>query len=189
LIHKHIQLITKGKYIYMKNNITVKAAILVALLTVAGTSQAAIAIAAAGAHASSAATAKGVAKSSSNNTGNNYNSSNATNINNPASTAYAPSVQVGGADMCRSGVGAGGQGSAFGISFGGTVVDQNCERLKLAREIAVVLGDKQTAKELLCQDPRVAKAYASAGKPCSTLVTHSGGVAGGNTRTLLGTVK
>tara|TARA_R110002049_G_scaffold1614_2_gene12248 strand:- start:715 stop:1239 length:525 start_codon:yes stop_codon:yes gene_type:complete len=83
-----------------------------------------------------------------------------------ARTAYAPSVQVGGADMCRSGVGAGGQTSALGLSFGTTVVDENCERLKLAREIAIVLDDKETAKAILCQDERVARAYASVGKAC-----------------------
>lgn len=87
-----------------------------------------------------------------------------------SSTAYAPSVQVGGQDMCRSGVGAGGQGTAFGISLGGSVIDENCERLKLAREIAVTLGDRETAKALLCQDVRVAQAYATAGKPCNDLV-------------------
>ena len=84
----------------------------------------------------------------------------------PVSSAYAPNVQVGGADMCRSGVSGGSQTSAFGISLGGTVVDTNCERLKLSREIAVTLGDKETAKQLLCQDPRVAKAYAHSGSPC-----------------------
>ena len=84
----------------------------------------------------------------------------------PVASAYAPNVQVGGADMCRSGVSGGSQTSAFGISLGGTVVDTNCERLKLSREIAVTLGDKETAKQLLCQDPRVAKAYAHSGSPC-----------------------
>jgi hypothetical protein len=89
-------------------------------------------------------------------------------------TAYAPSVQVGGQDMCRSGVGAGGQGGAFGISLGGTVVDRNCEMLKLSREVAITLGDKETAKALLCQDDRVAQAYASAGKPCNVVVEAKG---------------
>ena len=96
----------------------------------------------------------------------NVTSLNSTTFDESVSTAYAPSVQVGGQDMCRSGMGAGGQTSALGFSFGGSVVDMTCERLKLAREIAVTLGDKQTAKALLCQDERVAKAYASIGKAC-----------------------
>ena len=129
----------------------------------------------------------GSSKASSSNTGNNYTTSNTTNIDNPASTAYAPSVQVGGADMCRSGVGAGGQGSAFGISFGGSVVDENCERLKLSREIAVTLGDRATAKELLCQDPRVAKAYASSGKPCQAKEEEVASSVAPTTMTMLGT--
>lgn len=80
---------------------------------------------------------------------------------NPVNTAYAAPVTVVQSDSCRTGVAAGGQAIAFGFTFSGTQQDENCERIKLWRELRGA-GFMEEAKELLKQDDRVAKAFAAA---------------------------
>ena len=80
-------------------------------------------------------------------------------------TANAPSVVVNNNDVCRTGMSVGAQTGLFGISTGHTIVDQNCERIKLARSL-YFMGMKVAAISLLCQDARVFDAMTMAGTPC-----------------------
>jgi hypothetical protein len=80
-------------------------------------------------------------------------------------TANAPSIVVNNNDVCRSGMSVGAQTGFFGISTGHTIVDQNCERIKLARSL-YFMGMKVAAISLLCQDARVFDAMTMAGTPC-----------------------
>ena len=57
------------------------------------------------------------------------------------------------------------QTQILGISFGSTMVDKNCERLKLARGI-YDMGMKVAAVSIMCQDERVFSAMMNAGTPC-----------------------
>jgi hypothetical protein len=99
------------------------------------------------------------------------NSNNASqNVNveaqqrNPVSTAYAPPLAVG-EDTCMGSSSVGGQGVGFGISFGTTWTDENCQRLKNSRQLAA-LGYRKASVALLCVNDDVARAMAAAGLPC-----------------------
>lgn len=85
-------------------------------------------------------------------------------IRQPVSTAYAAPL-TSGLDTCMGSTTAGGQGVAFGLSFGTTWTDKNCVRLKNARELSA-MGYQKAAVELLCQDKSVAKAMKAAGHEC-----------------------
>ena len=74
-----------------------------------------------------------------------------------AAMANAPMISAMNSDMCRTGTSAGISTVGTGISFGRTKVDENCERLKLAREIHN-MGLQLTAVAILAQDDRVARA-------------------------------
>ena len=80
-------------------------------------------------------------------------------------TANAPSVVVNNNDVCRSGMSVGAQTGFVGLSTGLTVIDKNCERIKLARSL-FFMGMKVAAVSLLCQDPRVFDAMSMSGTPC-----------------------
>ena len=83
----------------------------------------------------------------------------------PVQRANAPTVSVTNSDVCVSGVSGGAQGNAIGVSFGTTVTDPNCERIKLARELRN--GNMKVASvALLCQDPRVFRAMFQSATPC-----------------------
>ena len=58
-----------------------------------------------------------------------------TTIDRTPSTAMAPNIMINQNDMCKSGVGAGVQSSVIGLALGATVVDDNCERIKLSRSL------------------------------------------------------
>ena len=80
-------------------------------------------------------------------------------------SAFAPSISAYGSDMCRSGVSGGANTGMISISGGATIVDENCEKIRLAR----VLNDlnlKVAAVSLLCQDERVFAAMLQSGSPC-----------------------
>ena len=68
-------------------------------------------------------------------------------------------------DLCTTGVSGAFQGQVFGFSGGKTIVDQNCERLKLSKYL-YDMGMKVASVALLCQDERVFKAMNMAGTPC-----------------------
>ena len=57
-------------------------------------------------------------------------------------------------DVCAVGVSAGVQTFGLGLSGGKHIIDENCERLKLAR-ILNDFGMKVAAVAILCQDERV----------------------------------
>ena len=80
-------------------------------------------------------------------------------------TANAPSVVVNNSDVCRTGMSVGAQTGFFGISTGHTIIDKNCERIKLARSL-YFMGMKVAAISILCQDARVFDAMTMAGTPC-----------------------
>ena len=110
--------------------------------------------------------------SKSNNTNRNINESNSTQTINqnvkseaPPASAIAPSIMSYSQDLCTVGRSAAFQGQIFGFSGGKTVVDQNCERLKLSKYL-YDMGMKVASVALLCQDERVFKAMFMAGTPC-----------------------
>ena len=88
-----------------------------------------------------------------------------TTIDRTPSTAMAPNIMINQNDMCKSGVGAGVQSSVIGLALGATVVDDNCERIKLSRSL-FQMGMKVAAVSTLCQDARVFDAMMQAGTPC-----------------------
>ena len=85
--------------------------------------------------------------------------------NQPVQRAAAPNVTVSNNDVCVAGVSGGAQGNAIGISFGTTITDPNCERIKLARELRNA-NMKVASVAILCQDPRVFQAMIDSGTPC-----------------------
>ena len=80
-------------------------------------------------------------------------------------TASAPSVNTMTQEVCAVGVSAGVQTFGIGLSGGKHVIDENCERLKLAR-ILNDFGMKVAAVAILCQDERVFESMIHAGTPC-----------------------
>jgi len=103
--------------------------------------------------------------STSTNTNNTTSSSTMDYKNQPVQRANAPNVTVTNNDVCVAGVSGGAQGNAIGISFGATVTDPNCERIKLARELRNA-NMKVASVAILCQDPRVFQAMIDSGTPC-----------------------
>ena len=100
--------------------------------------------------------------SSSNSTTTNSTTSN---IRSAPPSAYAPGVNSSGIDVCSSGASMGVQTFGLGISGGKSFKDENCERIKLSRQLDS-MGMKVAAVALLCQDPRVFEAMIHAGTPC-----------------------
>jgi hypothetical protein len=84
----------------------------------------------------------------------------------PPPTAIAPAMLSGGnADLCTTGVSGAAQTQILGISFGSTLRDENCERLKLSKTL-YDMGMKVAAVAAMCQDRRVFDAMMAAGTPC-----------------------
>ena len=80
-------------------------------------------------------------------------------------SASAPSYNSMTQDVCAVGVSAGIQTFGIGVSGGKHVIDESCERLKLAR-ILNDFGMKVAAVAILCQDERVFESMIHAGTPC-----------------------
>ena len=80
-------------------------------------------------------------------------------------TANAPSVVVNNSDICKTAASTAVQTQVLGIASGITITDENCERIKLSRQLDS-MGMKVAAISLLCQDPRVFEAMVQAGTPC-----------------------
>ena len=78
------------------------------------------------------------------------------------STANAPSVVVNNSDVCKTAASGSVQTQIFGIASGVTITDENCERIKLSRQL-YAMGMKVAAVSLLTQDYRVFDAMWSAG--------------------------
>lgn len=83
----------------------------------------------------------------------------------PVTTAVAPSTPTYQADTCIITSGSGVQTLQIGISTSKMKTDENCERLKLSRQLSS-LGLKVAATSVLCQDPRVWWAMRNAQTPC-----------------------
>jgi len=99
--------------------------------------------------------------SSSSSTTNNSTS----NIRSAPNTATAPGLAPSGIDVCSVSASAGIQTFGLGLSGGKSFRDENCERIKLARELKAN-GMSVASVALLCQDPRVFEAMIHAGTPC-----------------------
>ena len=67
---------------------------------------------------------------------------------------YAPGLAAAGAEVCLGSVSAGGAGAGFGVSIGGTYVDQECQLRLNARTLAT-LGYTVAAREEMCIDSGV----------------------------------
>ena len=100
--------------------------------------------------------------SSSNSTTTNSTTSN---IRSAPPSAYAPGLNSSGIDVCSTGASMGVQTFGLGISGGKSFRDENCERIKLSRQLDS-MGMKVAAVALLCQDERVFFAMEQAGTPC-----------------------
>jgi len=88
-----------------------------------------------------------------------------TTIDRTPSTAASPNIIINNQDVCVTGTSGAAQSVWFGLSFGKTIEDKNCERLKLARSL-FGMGMKVASVSLLCQDVRVFQAMEMAGTPC-----------------------
>ena len=93
------------------------------------------------------------------------NNTTTTDIKSAPPSAAAPSYNSMTQDVCAVGVSAGIQTFGVGLSGGKHVIDENCERLKLAR-ILNDFGMKVAAVAILCQDERVFESMIQAGTPC-----------------------
>ena len=92
------------------------------------------------------------------------NTVSSTVVTSTPSTANAPSVVVNNSDVCKTGSSTAVQTQVFGIAQGLTIRDENCERIKLSRQL-YAMGMKVAAVSLLTQDPRVWDAMYEAGTP------------------------
>lgn len=82
----------------------------------------------------------------------------------PVSTAYAPMISP--TAVCALGLSGGAQGVGFGVSFGSSYIDENCQKLEQIRTVSTVLGDRATAAEMMCSVPAYKEARERTGKPC-----------------------
>lgn len=105
-----------------------------------------------------------ITDSTSNSTSSTYSKSE-TKVNSPPPSAIAPAITTINNDLCVVGASGAVQTQIFGMSFGGTSRDMNCERIKLAKNL-YDMGMKVAAVAALCQDRRVFDAMMSAGTPC-----------------------
>ncbi len=82
----------------------------------------------------------------------------------PASTAIAPGL-IASSDTCMGSRVSAGQTAGIGLSVASTWQDDNCRRLKNARQLNA-LGYRRAAVALLCIDDEVREAMRVAGTPC-----------------------
>ena len=83
----------------------------------------------------------------------------------PPPSANSPSYSSMSQDVCSMGVSGSVTTGLVGISGGKHFVDENCERIKLAK-VLQDFGMKVASVAILCQDRRVFAAMNSAGTPC-----------------------
>jgi len=104
---------------------------------------------------------------SSNTTTTNNDTTSTTNNNSkvPPPSANSPSYSSMSQDVCSMGVSGSISTGVIGFSRGKHVVDENCERIKLAK-VLQDFGMKVASVAVLCQDKRVHMAMQSAGTPC-----------------------
>jgi len=83
----------------------------------------------------------------------------------PPPSANSPSYSSMSQDVCSMGVSGSISTGIVGFSGGKHVVDENCERIKLAK-VLQDFGMKVASVAVLCQDKRVFSAMEAAGTPC-----------------------
>ena len=83
----------------------------------------------------------------------------------PPPSANSPSYSSMSQDVCSMGVSGSVTTGLVGISGGKHFIDENCERIKLAK-VLQDFGMKVASVAILCQDQRVFEAMNSAGTPC-----------------------
>ena len=83
----------------------------------------------------------------------------------PPPSANSPSYSSKSQDVCSMGVSGSVSTGLVGISGGKHFIDENCERIKLAK-VLQDFGMKVASVAVLCQDARVHAAMQSAGTPC-----------------------
>ena len=83
----------------------------------------------------------------------------------PPPSANSPSYSSMSQDVCSMGTSGSVTTSIVGVSGGKHFVDENCERIKLAK-VLQDFGMKVASVAILCQDRRVFEAMNSAGTPC-----------------------
>ena len=83
----------------------------------------------------------------------------------PPPSANAPSYSSMSQDVCSMGVSGSVTTGFVGLSGGKHFVDENCERIKLAK-VLQDFGMKVASVAILCQDARVFSAMEQAGTPC-----------------------
>ena len=107
------------------------------------------------------------ADGSTNTTTTNNDSTSTTNNKStvPPPSANSPSYSSMSQDVCSMGVSGSITTGIVGISGGKHFVDENCERIKLAK-VLQDFGMKVASVAILCQDHRVFEAMNSAGTPC-----------------------
>ena len=96
-------------------------------------------------------------------TNNTTNSTAASDI--PPPSANSPSYSSMSQDVCSMGISGSVSTGVFGLSGGKHMVDENCERIKLAK-VLQDFGMKVASVAVLCQDKRVFAAMEAAGTPC-----------------------
>ena len=83
----------------------------------------------------------------------------------PPPSANSPSYSSMSQDVCSMGVSGSISSGVIGFSGGKHVIDENCERIKLAK-VLQDFGMKVASVAVLCQDKRVFSAMEAAGTPC-----------------------
>ena len=83
----------------------------------------------------------------------------------PPPSANSPSYSSMSQDVCSMGVSGSISTGIVGFSGGKHVIDENCERIKLAK-VLQDFGMKVASVAVLCQDKRVFAAMEAAGTPC-----------------------
>jgi len=81
---------------------------------------------------------------------------------------YAPSLTSSMSEVCLGSASGGVAGPGFGVSLGKTVVDDGCER-RLDASVMARLGMKEVAFNIMCEDPRVAKATKGTTNECPSV--------------------
>jgi hypothetical protein len=109
--------------------------------------------------------AQAIVTESTSNSTTNSNSKSETTVKSPPPSAIAPSINSMNNDLCTVGVSGAAQTQILGIAIGSTFRDENCERLKLSKNL-YDMGMKVAAVASLCQDERVFVAMMNAGTPC-----------------------
>jgi hypothetical protein len=85
----------------------------------------------------------------------------------PVATAYAAAL-TSGIDTCLGSMSGGAQTPVFGISIGSTKHDNTCEIIKLSRELKMQGFGYEACQLLVNEDRRVARAFASTRRFCTT---------------------